>query len=74
MGAEVMLAEPVSGLVHVLNPTTAAVWNALLECRTVAEIAAHVRASMTVPEGLDLDAVVQRALQILESKGLVRYT
>lgn len=74
IGDELMLADPSSGRVHVLNPTAACVWSALDAARTDLDIARVLNQSMAVPAGVDLAGIVRRTLQLLESKGLVRYT
>ncbi len=69
-GDEVMVYDPPSGAVHVLNRTAARIRELAAGGRGVAEIAAALRGEFDVPAGCDLEADVAACLAGLQEHGL----
>ena len=70
-GADVVLFDPLSDALHVLNPTSAFVWGLLAQARTSSEIGESLAARFAPGRDDDVTADVARLLAELECLGLV---
>ena len=70
VGDETMVFDEQTDQVHVLNATSAFVWNCLAEPMTASAIVEHIRQAFEVGEK-DVSSIVADALELLESKALV---
>lgn len=71
MQDELMLVDEVADKVHVLNATSACIWQALGESSDEAVIAARLRERFKLPADQDVSPVIRKALGQLREKGLV---
>ncbi len=71
MGDEVMVFDAETDKVHVLNTTSAFVWKCLESAAATGEIRERLLASFDTQGVDDLDALIRRALDQLEGKGLI---
>ena len=71
VGQETLVYDPRAESACCLNPLAAAVWHLCDGEHTVPEIAALVAAQVDLPEGLDAETAVWRALEELEENNLI---
>lgn len=71
VGAEVMLFDPRSESLHVLNRTAAFVWDRLADQPTAGELVAALGERYEVGAGADVEGDVARVIAELRGNGLV---
>ncbi len=71
MGDEVMVMDEAADKVHVLNATSAFIWNALDETTDVAEIERRVRAHFKASQEYDVAGLVGRAILQFKNANLI---
>ena len=71
MQDELMLLDEAADKVHVLNATSACIWQALGETTDVSVIATRLRERFKLPADRDLTALIEKALTQLREKRLV---
>jgi hypothetical protein len=71
LGQDTMLYCPGQQAHHVLNQTSARVWEQLARERTPGQLEQALRSSFDVPDGVDVGADVGRILEQLHQAGLI---
>ena len=71
LGPDVMLYKPGRGEVHVLNATSAYVWDLLAVGRDAGEVESALREAFAVPAAADVGADVARVLAEFRAADLV---
>ena len=71
LGEEFAILDPSGQVVHVLNPSAAAVWVLCDGSRSVEEIATEVREAFGLGDDVDLRPDVDEALTAFADKGLL---
>lgn len=71
VGQELMVVDEVADRVHVLNPSSAFIWQCLAETDDVLEIERRLRGQFKVAENQDVQALIGRALQMFRDKDLL---
>lgn len=73
VGEEVMVFDESTDQVHVLNVTSAFVWDCLKDTASSEEIVTRIRREFSTDEDEDVDSLVARALSQLAERGLIQY-
>ena len=71
LGSETMLFDPSREALHVLNVTSAFLWDLLAQERDLAELERALRDKFEVPPGADVTADVRRIVGELRAAGLI---
>ena len=71
VGPDLLVFDPATDELHVLNPTCAVLWDELDEPRTTAELTSALERSFDIDPAADVAADVARIIEDLEGRGLV---
>lgn len=68
---ELLVRDPQTGQVHFLSATAALIWNCCDGQTSFAECASRLNAAFAIPEGVDIGADIQEALDGFAQRGLL---
>lgn len=72
VGSEKMLYNPSTDAVHVLNQTSALIWELSDGRHTLADIEKAIRRKFSVPENVDVLGDIKRMLDRFQKQGLLK--
>jgi PqqD family protein of HPr-rel-A system len=71
LGSDTMLYSQESEAVHILNATSAFIWESLERPHTAAELEGAIRSNFEIPEDADVRQDLEQVLAEFKEKGLV---
>ncbi|MCC2671766.1 MAG: Coenzyme synthesis protein (PqqD) [Armatimonadetes bacterium] len=69
--SDLLVHDPAAGQVHFLNPSAALIWESCDGVLTLAECAARLRSTFSIPEQVELGDDIRESLREFQQRGLL---